>query len=152
MIEIKVMTSPEIEGLLSRTNYGHLGCAADNHPYVLPIHFGYDSGAIFIYTTEGKKSEMIDANREVCLQVEEVADNENWASVIIVGNAVKITSAEDREKADAAILAVNPTHSPALSYKWVDRWVRELKDEVVLYRIERITSTGRRAGSVGRLQ
>ncbi|MBK9154192.1 MAG: pyridoxamine 5'-phosphate oxidase family protein [Chloracidobacterium sp.] len=148
MIEVKVMTAAEIEALLCRTNYGHLGCAADNHPYVLPIHFGYDDGTIYIYTTEGMKSAMIDANREVCLQVEDVVDNENWTSVIIVGDAIKLTSAEDREKADAAITAVNPMHTPALSYKWVDRWVRELKDDVVQYRIDRTSSSGRSAGSV----
>ncbi|MBK9154115.1 MAG: pyridoxamine 5'-phosphate oxidase family protein [Chloracidobacterium sp.] len=148
MIEVKVMTAAEIEAFLCRTNYGHLGCAADNHPYVVPIHFGYDDGTIYIYTTEGMKSAMIDANREVCLQVEAVVDNENWASVIVIGDALKLTSAEDREKADAAISAVNPSHTPALSYKWVDPWVRELKDDVVLYRIERRSSSGRSAGSI----
>lgn len=148
MIEVKRMTSPEVEGFLGRANYGHLGCAADNHPYVLPVHFAYQDGAIFIFTTKGKKSEMIDANREVCLQVEEVVDNENWTSVIVVGDAVKLETDEDRETAHAAINAVNPSHTPALSYRWVDKWVREMKDEVVLYRIDRTSTTGRRAGVV----
>jgi len=39
---------------------------------------------------------MIDANPEVCLQVEEVIDDENWSSVVVVGDAEKITDASDR--------------------------------------------------------
>ena len=146
MIEIKDMTFGEIEGLLDRVRYGHLGCAQNNHPYVVPIHFAYDDRTIYIYTTEGKKSEMIDANSEVCLQVEEVIDDENWSSVVVVGDAEKLTDTDEREKALAAIIAVNPSLTPALSYRWVDKWVREQKDTEVIYRIERKTITGRRAG------
>ena len=83
MIEVKDMTSKEVEDLLGRVNYGHLGCSSNNHPYVLPIHFACDQQTIYIYTTEGKKSEMIEANPEICLQVEEVVDSENWMSVIV---------------------------------------------------------------------
>jgi len=146
MLEIKDMTFGEIEGLLDRVRYGHLGCAQNNHPYVVPIHFAYDDRTIYIYTTEGKKSEMIDANSEICLQVEEVIDDENWSSVVVVGDAEKLTDTDEREKALAAITAVNPSLTPALSYRWVDKWVREQKDTEVIYRIERKTITGRRAG------
>jgi len=146
MIEVKDMTSGEIEALLDRVRYGHLGCSQNNHPYVLPIHFAYDDHSIYIYTTEGKKSDMIDANPEVCLQVEEVTDNENWGSVIVVGDAEKLTYASDREKAFTAIVAANPTLTPAKSLHWVDTWVREQRDADVIYRIKRKTTTGRRAG------
>jgi len=146
MLEVKDMTFGEIEGLLDRVRYGHLGCAQNNHPYVVPIHFAYDDRTIYIYTTEGKKSEMIDANSEVCLQVEEVIDDENWSSVVVVGDAEKLTDADEREKAFAAITAANPTLAPALSFRWVDEWVREQKDMEVIYRIERKSITGRRAG------
>ena len=149
MIEVKDMTSDEIEELLGRANYGHLGCASENHPYVLPIHFACDDRTIFVYTTEGKKSEMIDANPEICLQVEDVTDNENWASVIIIGDARRLESPVERESAYAAIAATNPTLTPALSFRWLDDWVRENKDIEVVYRIDRKTTTGRKAGSVG---
>lgn len=147
MIEIKNMTSVEVEELLSRVNYGHLGCAAENHPYVLPVNFAYDDRTIYIYSTEGKKSEMIDANPEVCLQVEDVIDGENWASVIIIGNARRLSGADDREEAYAAIATTNPTLTPAISYRWLDNWVRENKDVEVVYRIDRTSTTGRKAGN-----
>jgi len=132
--------------LLDRVRYGHLGCSRNNHPYVVPIHFAYDDRAIYIYTTEGKKSDMIDANAEVCLQVEEVIDNENWFSVIVVGDAEKVTQAGDREKAFAAIVAANPTLTPAVNVHWADKWVLEQRDTEVIYSLKRKTTTGRRAG------
>ena len=146
MLEVKDMTFGEIEGLLDRVRYGHLGCAQNNHPYVVPIHFAYNDRTIYIYTTEGKKSEMIDANSEVCLQVEEVIDDENWSSVVVVGDAERLTDAEARQKAFAAVTAANPTLTPALSLRWVDEWVREQRDVEVIYRINRKTVTGRQAG------
>lgn len=148
MIEVKDMTPKEVEDLLGRVNYGHLGCSSNNHPYVLPIHFAYDEHTIYIYTTEGKKSQMIDSNPEICLQVEEVVDNENWASVIVIGEASRLLSAADREEAYTCIAATNPTLTPAISYRWLDNWVRENKDIEVVYRIKRKSTSGRRAGEV----
>jgi nitroimidazol reductase NimA-like FMN-containing flavoprotein (pyridoxamine 5'-phosphate oxidase superfamily) len=146
MLEVKDMTFGEIEGLLDRVRYGHLGCAQNNHPYVVPIHFAYDDRTIYIYTTEGKKSQMIDANPEVCLQFEEVVDDENWSSVVVVGDAQRVTDAGERERAFAAVTAANPTLTPALNFRWVDEWVREQRDTGVIYRINRKTITGRHAG------
>jgi len=148
MIEVKNMSSNEVEEFLGRVNYGHLGCSKNDHPYVLPIHFAYDRQTIYIYTTEGKKSEMIDANPEICLQVEKVIDNENWVSVIVVGDARRLVNADDREEAYASIAATNPTLTPAISYRWLDNWVRENKDAEVVYRIDRKTTSGRLAGDV----
>ena len=147
MLEVIDMTFGEIEGLLERIKYGHLGCAHNNHPYVVPIHFAYADRTIYIYTTEGKKSGMIDANSEICLQVEEVINDENWSSVIIVGDAERLTDVTGREKALAAITAANPTLTPAVSSRWVDKWVREQRDTEVIYRINRKSTTGRKAGS-----
>jgi uncharacterized protein len=146
MIEIQDMTHPEIEALLDRVRYGHLACSNDNHPYVVPTHFAYDEQTIYVFTTEGRKSEMIDANPEVCLQVEDVIDSENWRSVIIVGDAEKLTDPDAREKALAAIVSTNPNLSPALSFQWVDKWVRQQHDVEVIYRINRKTATGKQAG------
>jgi nitroimidazol reductase NimA-like FMN-containing flavoprotein (pyridoxamine 5'-phosphate oxidase superfamily) len=147
MIEIKDMTFAEIETLLDRVRYGHLGCAKDNHPYVVPISFTYDDHTIYLYTTEGKKCDMIEANPEVCLQVEEVLDNDNWRSAIVVGQVEKLTSVKDREKAFAAVVAANPNLSPAISFRWVDEWVREEKDSEVIYRLTAETATGRQTGA-----
>ncbi len=147
MIEIQEMSHSEIEEVLDRVRYGHLGCSQKNHPYVIPIHFGYKNPDIYIYTTEGKKSAMIDANPEVCLQVEEVVDNENWTSVIVIGDAKRLEDENEQQNALAAVTAANPSLTPAVSMRWLDNWVREIRDIGVIYRVERKSTTGRRTAA-----
>ena len=143
MIEVQELGNKQIEVLLKRVGYGHLGCARNNHPYVVPINYAYEYGLIYIYTTEGKKSEMIAANPEVCLQVEEVENNKNWKSVIVIGDAEEITDEAEREHALEFILKINPTLTPALSIRWMDSWVRENIE--VIYRIRPRITSGRTA-------
>ena len=61
MVEIEEMGNSEIEELLGRSAYGHIACSLNDHPYVVPIHFSYDEPFVYIYTTEGKKSEIMRA-------------------------------------------------------------------------------------------
>src|ERR1700749_4367407 len=87
MLEVKEMARGEMLALLLRVGYGHLGCARDGHPYVVPMNFAYDSRDIYFFTTEGTKTEFMAANHEVCFQVEEVTDALHWRSVMLTGRA-----------------------------------------------------------------
>jgi nitroimidazol reductase NimA-like FMN-containing flavoprotein (pyridoxamine 5'-phosphate oxidase superfamily) len=145
MIEVKELSDSEIVELLQRTGYGHLACSRDDEPYVVPVHFAYDEGEIYIYTTEGKKYEMIKVNPRVCLQAEEVADNQHWRSVIVDGEAIQIVDEKDREQAMELITAVNPTLTPAVSIHWMDSWVRENIE--VIYRVHPLRMSGRRSSA-----
>jgi nitroimidazol reductase NimA-like FMN-containing flavoprotein (pyridoxamine 5'-phosphate oxidase superfamily) len=141
MNEVQEMTDSEIGEVLARVGYGHLACARNNRPYVVPIHYVYDKLKIYIYTTDGKKTDIIRDNPQVCLQVEEVIDNGDWRSVIVNGEAKQVTDREEREKAVKLIRSVNPTLTPAISIRWMDHWVRENIE--VVYRIRPDTITGR---------
>jgi uncharacterized protein len=141
MIAVEEMNSGQIKEVLNRVNYGHLGMSRGTHPYVVPVHFAHDEPYIYIYTTEGKKTEIIRDNPEICLQVEDVKSEKDWQSVIINGEAVQITEPEERERALKFILDVNPTLTPAVSIRWMDSWVRENIE--VVYRILPRMMTGR---------
>lgn len=143
MLEVAELSRQQIVELLERLDYGHLACSLDDRPYVIPVHFAYDNGEIFIYTTEGKKSRILAANPRVCLQFEEVIDNQNWVSVIIDGEAARVTDAKERERILGLIVAINPTLTPAVSIHWMDNWVRENIE--VLYRIVPLEMNGRQA-------
>jgi uncharacterized protein len=141
MIAVEEMSNGDIKEVLKRVGYGHLGMVRGTHPYIVPIHYAYEDPYIYIYTTEGKKTEIIKDNPEVCLQVEDVRDNQDWQSVIVTGEAVRITDTEEREHALKFILALNPTLTPAVSIRWMDSWVRENIE--VVYRILPRMLTGR---------
>lgn len=141
MIAVEEMSNGQIKEVLKRIGYGHLGMARGNHPYVVPIHYAYDDPHIYFYTTEGKKTEIIKNNPEVCLQIEQVKSSRDWQSVIAVGEAVRLTDFEERERALESILASNPTLTPAVSIRWMDSWVRENIE--VIYRLTPRMLTGR---------
>jgi len=146
MIEVQEMTNSEIDEVLARIGYGHLACARNNRPYVVPIHYVYDKLKIYIYTTDGKKTDIIRDNPQVCLQVEEVVDNGDWRSVIINGEAERVTDRDEREKAVKLIRSANPSLTPAISIRWMDNWVRENIE--VVFRIRPTTITGRSTAKV----
>jgi len=87
------------------------------------------------------KTDIIRANPHVCLQVEEVIDNEDWRSVVVTGDAEQITELNDKDEAIRLIRSTNPTLSPAISIRWVDNWIRE--NIGVVYRLRPENVTGR---------
>lgn len=124
MLEIEEMNLEEMKRVLARVGYGHLGCVRDLRPYVVPIHYAYDDPHLYIYTSEGMKTDFIETNPEVCLQVEEVRDARNWRSVIATGKAERLNGKEDIDRAMKIILETNPTLTPAQNLMWIDAWGR----------------------------
>ena len=143
MIEVRELGNKQILEVLKRVNYCHLAVCDEGEPYVVPIHYAYDDGYIFIYTTEGKKSRILEQNSRVCLQVEEVHDNENWVSVIVNGKAERISDEDEFAAALQIVAEINPTLTPAVSVRWQDSWVRE--NIPAIYRIAIIETSGRRS-------
>ncbi len=150
MIEVEEMAPNDVHALLERADYGHLGCARDNRPYVIPIHYAYQDPDIYIFTTEGMKTEFIATNPEVCLQVEEVVDPTNWKSVIAAGKAERLTDKEEMEHAMQYITKANPTLAPALNKMRIDP--RGRASTVTLYRIRPDMISGRKTRGVGDTQ
>jgi len=141
MIEVREMDDREINDVLTHVGYGHLACSLNDEPYLVPIHYAYAPPNFYVYTTEGKKSEMIGKNPRVCLQVEDVTDNKHWKSVIVTGRAQRLVDEETRDAALKAIVRVNPTLTPAVSIHWMDNWVRENIE--VIYSVTPSEITGR---------
>src|SRR5215210_6414302 len=99
MLKVEDMPLEEMRALLSRIGFGHLGCAREGRPYVVPMHYAYDGECLYLFTTEGTKTSFIEANREVCMQVEEVESPSRWQSVMVTGQAERIIQQEEKEHA-----------------------------------------------------
>lgn len=136
------MPLEEMRALLSRIGYGHLGCAREGRPYVVPMNYSYDGECLYIFTTEGMKTGFIEANAEVCMQVEEVESRTSWRSVMVTGKAERITRQEEKEHAMQLITENNPTLTPAINRTQVDAWGRA--NEIALYRIRPSIIDGRK--------
>jgi nitroimidazol reductase NimA-like FMN-containing flavoprotein (pyridoxamine 5'-phosphate oxidase superfamily) len=133
LLKIENMTKEEITKLLAEKNFGHLGCARDNHPYVVPMNYAYQEGNLFFFTTEGTKTEYISANHEVCFQVEEIRSASDWQSCMVMGRAERIGLPDELEHAMQAITESNPSLTPAINKTEVGAWHR--MTNVVVYRV-----------------
>lgn len=133
MLKVEDMSPAEMHALLQRESFGHLGCARDNRPYVVPMHYAYDGKELYFFTTQGMKTQYIDANPQVCLQVEEIKDSTHWRSVMVIGRAIEITNNEETQRAMKFITERNPSLTPAISATQLDSMGRAV--DIALYRI-----------------
>ncbi len=142
MLDIDEMSSKEIYELLSKVGYGHLGCIHEGKPYVMPMHYYLEDQEIYLFTTEGMKTHDMDANPEICLQVEEIVNDPlHWRSVIVMGQAQRLTEQSDIDRVRKFIKDLNPTLSPALNRTWIDSWGRA--EVVAIYRVYPSEMSGR---------
>src|SRR5262245_44216157 len=133
MLKVEDMSPAEMHALLQRESFGHLACARDNRPYVVPMHYAYDGKELYFFTTQGMKTRYIDANPQVCLQVEEIKDSAHWRSVMVTGRASEITDSQESQRAMKSITDRNPSLTPAISATQVDSIGRAVG--IALYRI-----------------
>jgi len=143
MLKVEDMAPAEMHALLQRESFGHLGCARGGRPYVVPMHYGYDGKELFFFTTQGMKTQFIDANPQVCLQVEEITDSTHWRSVMVIGKAEQITRNEKMQHAMKLITERNPSLTPAISATELDTLGRAV--DIALYRIVPELIDGRKA-------
>jgi nitroimidazol reductase NimA-like FMN-containing flavoprotein (pyridoxamine 5'-phosphate oxidase superfamily) len=133
MLKVEDMAPADMHALLQSESFGHLGCARDGRPYVLPMNYAYDGKELYFFTTEGMKTQFIDANPQVCLQVEEITDSTHWRSVMVIGKAEQLTKPEETQRAMQLITERNPSLTPAISATQLDTWGRAVG--IALYRI-----------------
>src|SRR5437763_13711195 len=98
MLKVSDMSPAEMHALLQREIFGHLGCARDGRPYVVPMHYAYDGRHLYFFTTQGMKMQFIEANPQVCLLIAEVTDSTRWRSVMVIGRANVLTSSDDMHR------------------------------------------------------
>jgi len=142
MLKVEDMAPAEMHALLQRESFGHLGCSRDGRPYVVPMDYAYDGKELYFFTTEGMKTQFIEANPKVCLQVEEITDRTHWRSVMVIGKAEQLTNAEETQRAMKLITERNPSLTPAISATQLDTWGRAV--DIAVYRISPDLIDGRK--------
>ncbi len=142
MLRVEDIPPAEVHALLMSASFGHLGCSREGRPYVVPMHYAYDGRELYFFTTEGMKTQFMDDNPQVCLQVEEITDSSHWRSVMVIGRAERITKSDERERAMQQIVQRNPSLTPALSATQIDAWGRAI--DIAIYRIQPEIIDGRK--------
>jgi len=92
------MSPSEIDEFVLTQKIGRVGCHVDGVTYVVPVIYGWDADCIYVYTTEGKKVDMMRQNASVCFEIDEYASNGGWRSVIVQGVFEELTG-DDAQRA-----------------------------------------------------
>jgi nitroimidazol reductase NimA-like FMN-containing flavoprotein (pyridoxamine 5'-phosphate oxidase superfamily) len=107
----EIQSRETIDRIINAAGVCHLGLSNQDHPYVVPISFGYDGSSIYFHTAaEGMKIDYMTANPRVCFEMEQavsVVRNEQFAckwgqlfsSVIGFGTLHEITDPAGRQAA-----------------------------------------------------
>ena len=108
--EKEIIDKSEIESIIRKSMVCRLGLADNGTPYVVPLCFGYDNGALFFHSAkEGRKIEILKQNNQVCLEFDIASEVQpgkaacawgmKYRSVIGFGKASFIQEREERRKA-----------------------------------------------------
>jgi uncharacterized protein len=136
----------ECREILARSNLGRLACARFGQPYVVPIHFSFDSErhCIYAFSTIGQKIQWMRENPKVCLEVEEIADKDHWTTVLAIGRYEEIhqspAEGEARRRTEQLFLQRREWWLPGAG-----KMEGRERPEMVVYRIIIDQLTGRRA-------
>jgi nitroimidazol reductase NimA-like FMN-containing flavoprotein (pyridoxamine 5'-phosphate oxidase superfamily) len=137
----------EIEDLLKDNATGRIGCHADGVTYIVPVNYLYDSGSIFAHSTEGMKIEMMRKNHQVCFQIDEIVDLNNWKSVICWGDFEEIKNAREAGRIMQQLSnqvvgrLTNKNSNP--SHGFMENEYDVLEKTLIIYRIRLSKKTGR---------
>lgn len=120
------LNQPQMDSLLDRVEVASLATInPDGTPYVTPVHFLYQGGAIYVHgLPAGQKIDNIKVNPAVCLTVYEMEGllldpagnpcdtNTRYQSVILQGTAALLA---DTEAKRAVLEGIVQKYTPALS-------------------------------------
>ena len=127
----------QARALLAEKRLGRLGCIVDDKPYVVPINYYYDEGFIYSHSLPGLKISALRKNPHGCLQVDQIATDLKWQSVLALGRFEEITETENRAKIINRLFQDHPKLTPVESQIVIDGG----SPPVIAYRIriERVT-------------
>jgi len=95
---IQILEQDESFGLIARSHLARLACASGGQPYVVPINYVLDDSFLYSFSTFGRKIEWMRANPSVCVEIDDIAHNRNWESVVATGRYEELTETAEKER------------------------------------------------------
>jgi uncharacterized protein len=145
--EKEITSRKELETILAKAKVCRIGLLDTNHPYIVPLNFGYKDGCLYFHSApEGRKIDLLKKNNTVCFEVD--IDHDiintgipcNWTStytsIIGYGKAYLITNTEEKQKALTIIL---DHYEPGTTYAFPEKNLRD----IVIIKIEITEMTGK---------
>ena len=145
-MQIDDLPETECRQLLARASVARLGCSLNDQPYVLPVGIAYEENDIYVFSTLGQKIKWMRSNPKVCVQVDEIRNQSDWASVIANGEYQELLEPQFQDERNHARNLLQQRHHWWLN-AMAERRIR-LRDEDIkplFFRIRISSVTGLRA-------
>jgi len=145
---IEKLTNGQIEEVLKDNVWGHLGCNDGFNTYVYPFNYLYDGKYITCHSQQGFKTQVMRQNKRVCFQVDEVNNDKDWKSVMVLGEYQEVNDELEYKDAmkvfDSRRLFLKISESSILSGSTEQEVKMQLKDsKPVIFRIVIDEKSGR---------
>ena len=85
-MKVEEVTVDECREILEKMKMGRLACSANNQPYIVPVSFAFDGvDCLYAFSTLGQKIRWMRENPLICVETDDVRDQENWTTMIVFG-------------------------------------------------------------------
>jgi len=96
---IEIMSQADCRTLIRDERLGRLACCKDDRPLVVPIYYVCSGNLIYCFSMPGQKLDVMRANPNVCLEIENIERINRWKCVIIQGVFREFSTPEDKDAA-----------------------------------------------------
>ncbi|MBZ9725881.1 pyridoxamine 5'-phosphate oxidase family protein [Mesorhizobium sp. CO1-1-11] len=111
---VRTLSTLECTKLLTANRIGHLACARDGQPYIVPLYYAHADNHLYAFSILGRKIDWMRANPLVSVQVDEHGPGRGWKSAIVEGRY--------EELPDTVGHKVQRDHAWAMLSKHADWW------------------------------
>lgn len=145
-MKIEELKIEECRKILGKKQIGRLACSLMNQPYVVPFNFVYDGkGHLYAFSTVGQKIEWMRENPLVCVEIEEIKNQDDWITLIIFGRYEELPDTpefKDQRNYAYELLSLRPMWWQPAFVAGTQR--EDIIEEPVYFRIYIEKITGRR--------
>ena len=82
---IRTLSTLECTKLLAANRVGHLACAKEGQPYIVPLYYAHSDNHLYAFSLPGKKIDWMRTNPLVSFQVDERGQGRGWRTVVVDG-------------------------------------------------------------------
>ena len=113
----EIANRKEIDAIIRKCEVCRIAMSLDDRPYIVPVSFGYDGGAVYLHTArEGEKIKYFEKNNRICFEFEHNANirrdaekackwSFSFETVVGFGTINEITDPEQKKYALNRIMA-----------------------------------------------
>ena len=132
------LTEDQSRHILAEKRVGRLGCIVEGGPYIVPINYYFADDFIYSHSLPGLKISALRDNPRACLQVDDIASDLNWRSVLVFGTFQEVRGASEKGAILNKLLENCPTLTPVESAIAIDGG----PPAVIVYRLKIDKITG----------